>query len=98
MTYTRKFVLLSAAFAFMFFGFVAQAQVQPQSPQKKMQNQEKQQISDPTLQQFAGALKVVQAMNEDIQKEMGKMVTEAGMEVERYQEIALASQNPDAEG
>jgi len=97
MTLTRKFLMLTVVFTFMFFGFVVQAQVQSQSLQKKMQNQEKQQISDSTLQQFAGALKVVQAMNKDVQKEMGETVTEAGMEVERYQEIALASQNPDAE-
>lgn len=89
--------MLSSAFTFMFFGFVAQAQVQPQSPQKKMQNQEKQQLSDSTLQQFAGALKVVQTMNENVQKEMGEAVIQAGMEVERYQEIAMASQNPDVE-
>ena len=97
MTLTRKFVLLSVAFTFMFLGFIAQAQVQPQSPQKKMQHQEKQQLSDSTLQQFAGALKVVQTMNESVQKEMGETVQKAGMEVERYQEIAMASQNPDVE-
>ncbi|MDA3943937.1 MAG: DUF4168 domain-containing protein [Bacteroidetes bacterium] len=95
MTFMRKLSILTLSLNFIVIGLMAQ--VQPQSPQKSPIKQEKEQISDSTLKLFAGAIQIVQVVNQQAQQQMGKAVVDAGLEVKRYQEIQMASQNPDAE-
>lgn len=72
----------------------AQGQV-PQAPQQEAPQQEE--ISDEELKKFANAANAIQEIQMKAQEEMVQKVTDAGMDLERFNEIAEAQQNPEAE-
>ena len=54
-------------------------------------------ISDNELRQFASAFMQVQTINQQIQQEMAETVEEEGFEIQRFNEIQQAQQNPNQE-
>lgn len=74
----------SLLFVVLFIGSGAFAQA--------VQNEE---VSDEEVEQFAGAFKQIQDINQEAQQEMISSVEEAGLDVQRYNEIQQAQQNPD---
>lgn len=66
--------------------------IQPQSTTQK-----KKDVSDEELKQFVSIYKKVQEKNKEAQQEMAKAVQDEGITIQRYQEIAQASKNPNKE-
>ena len=61
------------------------------------QTEQKEEISDQELKQFASALQQIQVINQQAQQAMVKAVEEKGLEVERYNEIQQAQQDLNQE-
>lgn len=61
------------------------------------QSQTKTDVSSDELKKFASIYKEVQTQNKMAQQEMAKAVEEEGLSVERYQKIAQAEKNPNAD-
>lgn len=61
------------------------------------QTDQKEEVSAEELKQFASALQQVQTVNQQAQEKMVKTVEEEGMEVQRYNEIQQAQQDPSQE-
>ena len=61
------------------------------------QTEQKEEISDQELKQFASALQQIQVINQQAQQAMVKAVEEKGLEVQRYNEIQQAQQDPNQE-
>ena len=70
------------------------AQIQ-QLPQ--LQQQEKVEVSDAELNQFAKAFQGISIIGQESQQEMVQVVQEEGMEVERFSELHEATLNPQVE-
>lgn len=70
------------------------AQIQ-QLPQQ--QQQEKVEVSDTELNQFAKAFQGISIIGQESQQEMVQVVQEEGMEVERFSELHQATLNPQVE-
>jgi len=54
-------------------------------------------VSDTELNKFADAFQVVQMENQKVQQEMMTMITESGMDVQRFTAIQQQTSNPDVE-
>lgn len=93
MNITRKIISGILGFALLTGSVIAQekAVVQPQ------QSQTKTDVSSDELKKFASIYKKVQKQNKMAQQEMAKAVKEEGLSVERYQKIAQAEKNPNAD-
>ncbi|MDQ3190090.1 MAG: DUF4168 domain-containing protein [Bacteroidota bacterium] len=87
----------------IFASAFAQEQKQPQQEQNlnQMLNQEQKQIktdySDKTLSKFIEASKSIDQIQQQTEQEMIKVVEKENLNVERFNEIAQAQQNPEAE-
>lgn len=75
----------------------AQAQTPAQQPVSPSQMQENSQldVSREELQKFANALEQLQAIEQETQVELVQAIESQGLSVERFQEIAVAQQNPE---
>ena len=61
------------------------------------QTEQKENVSGEELKQFASAFQQVQTVNQQAQQTMVKAVEEKGLEVQRYNEIQQAQQDPNQE-
>lgn len=61
------------------------------------QTEQKEEVSGEELNQFASALQQVQTVNQQAQGVMIKTIEEEGLEVQRYNEIQQAEQDPNQE-
>lgn len=87
----KKFTSL---FIFFFMGIaVAFAQM----PQQTVQPADPASVTDTEMEQFAGVFVELQTMNQQIQQEMVTAVQEEGIEVQRFNEIMNAQQDPNKE-
>ncbi|MFP4100429.1 DUF4168 domain-containing protein [Coleofasciculus sp.] len=75
----------------------AQAETPAQQPGSPSQMQETPQleVSQEDLQKFASALEQLQSIEQETQVELVEAIENQGLSVERFQEIALAQQNPE---
>lgn len=69
------------------------AQIPQQQPQQQQPSAD---FSDEQLEQFAVAFQEVQEMNSGVQDEMMGAIEEEGLDVERFNKIQQAQQNPEA--
>jgi len=74
----------------------AQAETPAQEPVSPAQTQETPQleVSQEELQKFASALEQLQSIEQETQVELVQAIESQGISVERFQEIAIARQNP----
>ena len=95
MNITRTFISGILGFALLTGSAIAQekAVVQPQQSKTKTKTD----VSSDELKKFASIYKKVQKQNKKAQQEMAKAVKEEGLSVERYQKIAQAQKNPNAD-
>ena len=69
-----------------------------QSPQLPQQQQQQQvEVSDAELEKFATAFEQVRVISMEAQQEMAGVVTNEGMEIQRFTEIHEATLNPEVE-
>lgn len=61
------------------------------------QTEQKEEVSGEELKQFASAFQQVQTVNQEAQQKMVNTVEQEGMEVQRYNEIQQAQQDPNQE-
>ena len=61
------------------------------------QQQSSSEVSDKELKKFAGAMQQTQQVQQEYQQEMVDGISETGLEVQRFNELAQASQDPNAE-
>lgn len=54
-------------------------------------------ITDVELNKFADALQVIQVENQKAQQQMATLITDSGMEIERFSMIQQAASSPDQE-
>lgn len=85
---------LSLILFIMISGSGVFAQQLPPQPEQEGSNEE---VTDEELKQFASAFKHVQTIDQQAQQKMIGSVEEAGLEVERYNELHQARQNPNQE-
>lgn len=87
----KKFTSL---FIFFFAGIaVAFAQM----PQQTIEPADPASVTDTEMEQFAGVFVELQTMNQQIQQKMMTAVQEEGIEVQRFNEIMNAQQDPNQE-
>lgn len=92
--YTRSIKKFTGLFIFFFMGIaVAFAQM----PQQTVQPADPESVTDTEMEQFAGVFVELQTMNQQIQQEMVTAVQEEGIEVQRFNEIMNAQQDPNKE-
>jgi hypothetical protein len=77
------------------FGSAATFAQTPQLPQQ--QQQQEVEVSDAELEKFATAFQQVRVITMEAQQEMAGVVTNEGMEIQRFNEIHEATLNPEAE-
>ena len=82
---TGLFIFFFAGIAFAF----------AQMPQQTLQPADPESVTDTEMEQFAGVFVELQTMNQQIQQEMMTAVQEKGIEVERFNEIMNAQQDPN---
>lgn len=63
----------------------------------QQENLLQQEITDAELQKFATAFLGMRSIDENARLEMGQMIKDQGMEIERFNEIYQAKMNPSAE-
>lgn len=68
-----------------------------QAPQMPQQQQQQVEVSDAELEKFATAFKQVRVISMEAQQEMAGVVTNEGMEIQRFNEIHQATLDPEAE-
>ena len=68
-----------------------------QTPQLQQQQQQQVEVSDAELEKFATAFQQVRVITMEAQQEMAGVVTNEGMEIQRFNEIHEATLNPEAE-
>ncbi len=91
---TRSIKKITSLFLFFFAGIaIAFAQM----PQETIEPADPASISDTELEQFAGVFTKLQTMNQQIQQKMATAVEEEGIEVQRFNEIMNAQQDPNQE-
>ena len=91
---TRSIKKFTGLFIFFFAGIaVAFAQM----PQQNIEPADPNGISDTEMEQFAGVFVELQTMNQQIQQKMITAIQEEGIEVQRFNEIMNARQDPDKE-
>jgi hypothetical protein len=91
---TRSIKKFTSLFIFLFAGIaVAFAQM----PQQTVQPADPASVTDTEMEQFAGVFVELQTMNQQIQQEMVTAVQEEGIEVQRFNEIMNAQQDPNQE-
>ena len=91
---TRSIKRITSLFIFFFAGIaVAFAQM----PQQTIQPADPAGISDTEMEQFAGVFVELQSMNQQIQQKMMTAVQDEGIEVQRFNEIMNAQQDPNKE-
>ncbi len=91
---TRSIKKITSLFIFFFTGVaVAFAQM----PQQTVQPADPASVTDTEMEQFAGVFVELQTMNQQIQQEMMTAVQEEGIEVQRFNEIMNAQQDPNKE-
>jgi len=61
------------------------------------QEEQKEEVSEEELKQFASAFQQVQVVSQEAQQEMVKAIEEEGLEVMRFNEIQQAQQDPNQE-
>lgn len=83
--------LYSLILVFTMAASVAIAQV----PQQMPQQQQEIDVSDGEINQFASVFVELQTMNEGVQQEMMSAVEEEGIEVQRFNQIMQAQQDPN---
>jgi len=81
---------------FIFF-FAGIAVAFAQMPQQTVQPADPASVTDTEMEQFAGVFVELQTMNQQIQQEMVTAVQEEGIEVQRFNEIMNAQQDPNQE-
>lgn len=79
--------------------FLGIATIFAQQPQQMPQQQQQQQIDvdDSEMKQFALAFAEIQSVDQEIQEEMVGAVEEEGLDVQRFNEILNAQQDPNQE-
>ncbi|SHJ19638.1 protein of unknown function [Tangfeifania diversioriginum] len=85
--------LYSLILVFTMAASVAFAQV----PQQMPQQQQDIDVSDGEINQFASVFVELQSMNQGVQQEMMSAVADEGIEVQRFNEIMQAQQDPNQE-
>lgn len=85
--------LYSFILVFTMAASVAFAQV----PQQMPQQQQDIDVSDGEINQFASVFVELQSMNQGVQQEMMSAVEEEGIEVQRFNQIMQAQQDPNKE-
>jgi hypothetical protein len=85
--------LYSLILVFTMAASVAFAQV----PQQMPQQQQEIDVSDGEINQFASVFVELQSMNQGVQQEMMSAVEEEGIEVQRFNQIMQAQQDPNQE-
>jgi len=90
MLFTKRFFGLVLVFTMA--ASVAFAQVPQQMPQ-----QQEIDVSDGEIDQFASVFVELQSMNQEIQQEMMGAVKDEGIEVQRFNQIMQAQQDPNQE-
>ncbi len=68
-----------------------------QSPQPPQQQQQQVEVSDAELEKFATAFQHVRVISMEAQQEMSGVVTNEGMEIQRFNEIHQATLDPEVE-
>jgi hypothetical protein len=76
------------------FFFLVIASTLAQLPQQPQQPAE---VSDAEIGQFANAFKKIQSIDQQVQGKMISVIQEKGIEVQRFNEIRNAQQDPDKE-
>jgi hypothetical protein len=61
------------------------------------QTEQKEEVSDQEIKQFASAFQQIQAVDQMAQQDMIKAVEDEGLDVERYNEIQQTAQDPNQE-
>lgn len=89
----KSFLSILIISLFSCTAMIANAQAM-QSPNTQQQSVD---VSDADLEKFANAFKEIQAINQTSQQEMMAVIQEEGMEVQRFNEIFQAEQNPQQE-
>lgn len=82
---------------FFFFTVLGSTAVFAQAPQIPQQQQEKVEVSDTELTEFANAFKDIQMVTQEAQQKMSQVVQEKGMDIQRFSEIHEAELNPQVE-
>lgn len=85
--FTSLFLLFFAGIALAF----------AQMPQQTVEPADPAGISDTEMEQFAGVFVELQSLNQQIQQKMVTAVQEEGIEVQRFNEIMNAQQDPNQE-
>ncbi|MFW5773629.1 MAG: DUF4168 domain-containing protein, partial [Tangfeifania sp.] len=91
---TKSIKRFTGLFIFFFAGI---ALTFAQNPQETVEPADPAGISDTEMKQFAGVFTELQALNQQIQQEMVTAVQEEGIEVQRFNEIMNAQQDPNQE-
>ncbi len=75
----------------------ARAQVQEPASQPQAQEASQTEISQEELQQFAKAIKQLQAIQQESEKKVVKAIEGEGLSQERFREISQVQQNPETQ-
>lgn len=81
----------------LFFAVVGSTTVFAQTPQLPQQQQQKVEVSDAELSKFANAFQGIRMVNQEAQQEMAQVVSNGGLEIQRFNEIHQASLDPATE-
>lgn len=92
-------VLQKSFLSVLIIMFVSFSSLMAQAPgmQNPQQQQQQVDVSDSDLEKFANAFKEIQAINQTSQQQMMAVIQEEGMEVQRFNELFQAEQNPQQE-
>ncbi len=88
--------IIAFATLLFLFSFNANSAVITQS-ESPLQLVEQEEITDAQLRKFASAIFSLRQIDQNARTEMGKLIQEQGMELEKFNEIYRAKQNPAAE-
>jgi len=91
---TRTIKKFTSLFLFFFAGI---AMAFAQMPQQTIEPADPASVTDTEMEQFAGIFAELQVMNQQIQQEMVTAVQDEGIEVQRFNEIMNAQQDPNQE-
>lgn len=94
MTLSRRISILSVTGIFI-FGTTLFAQPPQQMPLQQMPQQQTSDVSDEEVEQFANSFQKVQQVNQQSQQKMVGAVEEEGLDVQRFNEIQQAQQDPN---
>lgn len=82
---------------FFLFSVMGTFAVSAQTPQMPQPQQQKVEVSDSELSKFANAFQAIRMINQEAQQEMMQTVQEAGMDIQKFNEIHQAAMDPAVE-